>query len=449
MPDIDKILQLSSLFSVTTDCLLKDTQDDPQPAAAQTPSPLPRVTLAQAEDYLTKAQGNAPQMALATALCIVSPIPMLALGTVSELGLLGLDDDLAGGLGMIALLVLVAVAVVLFMQCGAAVREYEFLEKEPIETEHGVTALVRERRAAFAPEYDRANRMGAVLCILAAVPLFAAVMVGVSFLMSMSICLLLVLVACGVYAFVRVGTVQDAMNRLLEDGDFTRGHKAVKGRLTALTAAYWLVVVAIFLWYTFGPNGNGQPQYSWFIWAIAGVVYAACVVAAKAFVRKKCKETAPDRVMVRGLLYSFIDSGRGRACPARSSTADDLWGDNLFKSAKMRQCLCKAVCGNVVGDIIRSGLGGIAGVAHGDADPGIFQHRHIAVKRDAVQRVQVRQVHRRAACGNNVLTPFFCSAASACMVDSGRALAWNGSSVPSISKNAALICAMAVLLIRA
>lgn len=78
MPDIDKILQLSSLFSVTTDCLLKDTQDDPQPAAAQTPSPLPRVTLTQAEDYLTKAQANAPQMALATTLCIVSPIPLLA-----------------------------------------------------------------------------------------------------------------------------------------------------------------------------------------------------------------------------------------------------------------------------------------------------------------------------------------------------------------------------------
>lgn len=283
MPDIDKILQLSSLFSVTTDCLLKDTQDDTQPAAAETPSPLPRVTLTQAEDYLTKAQANAPQMALATALCIVSPIPLLALGTVSELGLLGLDDNLAGGLGMIALLVLVAVAVVLFMQCGAAVREYEFLEKEPIETEHGVTALVRDRRAAFAPEYDRANRIGAALCILAAVPLFTAVMVGVSFLMSMSI---LVLVACGVYAFVRVGTVQDAMDRLLEDGDFTRGHKAVKGRLTALTAAYWLVVVAIFLWYTFGPNGNGQPQYSWFIWAIAGVLYGAVIAAVKLLRRK-------------------------------------------------------------------------------------------------------------------------------------------------------------------
>ena len=368
MPDIDKILQLSSLFSVTTDCLLKDGQDDTQPAAAQTPSPLPRVTLAQAEDYLTKAQANAPQMALATALCIVSPIPLLALGTVSELGLLGLDDNLAGGLGMIALLVLVAVAVVLFMQCGAAVREYEFLEKEPIETEHGVTALVRERRAAFAPEYDRANRIGAALCILAAVPLFTAVMVGVSFLMSMSICLLLVMVACGVYAFVRVGTVQDAMDRLLEDGDFTRGHKAVKGRLTALTAAYWLVVVAIFLWYTFGPNGNGQPQYSWFIWAIAGVVYAACVVAAKAFV------ACPARGFpARGHLPYSCGPHICGPCGASPSGEKTIYSNQT----KMRQCLCKAVCGNVVGDIIRDGLGGIAGVAHGDADPGIFQHRHV------------------------------------------------------------------------
>lgn len=54
----------------------------------------------------------------------------------------------------------------------------------------------------------------------------------------------------------------------------------------ALTAAYWLVVVTIFLWYTFGPNGNGQPQYSWFIWAIAGVMYAALVIAVKAFMKK-------------------------------------------------------------------------------------------------------------------------------------------------------------------
>ena len=285
VPDIDKILQLSCLFGVTTDYLLKDDADEPEYTEDDT-SPLPRVTLAQANDYLAKARANAPKLALATALCVVAPIPLLALGALSEAGLFGIWDDLAGGIGLIALLVIIAAAVAIFMQCSASVRAYEFLQKQAIETEYGVTGLAKERRDAFAPQYDKANILGTVLCVLSAVPVFAAMMVGASFLVSASICLVLALVACGVYAFVRVGTVRDAMDQLLEEGDYTRPNKAIKSRINALTAAYWLVVVAIFLWYTFGPQGNGQPQYSWFIWAIGGVVYAALVIAVKAFMKK-------------------------------------------------------------------------------------------------------------------------------------------------------------------
>ena len=285
VPDIDKILQLSCLFGVTTDYLLKDDAAEPEYTEGDT-SPLPRVTLAQANDYLAKARANAPRLALAAALCVVSPIPLLALGALSEAGLFGIWDDLAGGIGLIALLVIIAVAVAIFMQCSASVRAYEFLQKQAIETEYGVTGLAKERRDAFAPQYDKANILGTVLCVLSAVPVFAAMMVGASFLVSASICLVLALVACGVYAFVRVGTVRDAMDQLLEEGDYTRPNKAIKSRINALTAAYWLVVVAIFLWYTFGPQGNGQPQYSWFIWAIGGVVYAALVIAVKASMKK-------------------------------------------------------------------------------------------------------------------------------------------------------------------
>lgn len=286
VPDIDKILQMSRLFGVTTDYLLKDDQGEPEYTPDDEVSPLPRVTLAQANDYLAKTQANAPKLALATALCIVSPIPLLALGTLREAGLFGIRDDLAGGIGIIALLVIIAAAVAIFMQCSASVRAYEFLQEQAIETEYGVTGLAKERRDAFAPQYDKANILGTVLCVLSAVPVFAAMMVGASFLVSASICLVLALVACGVYAFVRVGTVRDAMDQLLEEGDYTRPNKAIKSRINALTAAYWLVVVAIFLWYTFGPNGNGQPQYSWFIWAIGGVVYAALIIAVKAFMKK-------------------------------------------------------------------------------------------------------------------------------------------------------------------
>lgn len=223
-------------------------------------------------------------MALATALCVLSPVPLIALGALAEYGYF--RADFATGLGLCTLLVLVAVAVVLFMQCGAAVKPYEFLEKEPIDTEYGVTGLAHERRDAFAVQYNRGNTLGTVLCILCAVPLFAAMMfLDTDILAAAAVCLLLVLVACGVHAFVRVGTVQDALNQLLEEGDFTRDAKARKGAIRAVAAAYWLVVVAIFLFYTFGPYGNGQPEYSWFIWAIAGVIFAAVMVVMKAVQR--------------------------------------------------------------------------------------------------------------------------------------------------------------------
>ena len=79
VPDIDKILQLSCLFGVTTDYLLKDDAAEPEYTEDDT-SPLPRVTLAQANDYLAKARANAPKLALAAA---------LAGGAVSFAGLIG------------------------------------------------------------------------------------------------------------------------------------------------------------------------------------------------------------------------------------------------------------------------------------------------------------------------------------------------------------------------
>ena len=73
----------------------------------------------------------------------------------------------------------------------------------------------------------------------------------------------------------------------LGEPEYTAGDDAHKDAIRAVAAAYWLVVVAIFLFYTFGPYGNGQPEYSWFIWAIAGVIFAAVMVVMKAVQRTK------------------------------------------------------------------------------------------------------------------------------------------------------------------
>ena len=66
-----------------------------------------------------------------------------------------------------------------------------------------------------------------------------------------------------------------AMQALLEEEDYTRENKAKSPVIGAVSGIYWLLVTAVYLFYTFGPMGNGLPKYSWFIWAIGGVLYAA------------------------------------------------------------------------------------------------------------------------------------------------------------------------------
>lgn len=292
IPDLDKVVQMSRLFGVTTDYLLRDELEESQPAECDAAPVLCRVTMAQASDYLALRRAAAPKMALATMLCVFSPIALIGLAAVSELSvsIFPIREDAAAGIGLCVLLVLVAVAVVLFMDCRNKAKEYDFLEKEPFETEYGVAGMVKERQKAFKPTYDRMNTIGTVLCVLSVLPLFAtmAFTVGVDFFMTMAVCLLLAVVGVGVYFFVYGGTINGSMEKLLEEGDYTRYEKSRKNITGPVSVIYWLVVTAIFMLYTFGPNGNGQPKYSWIIWAVAGVLYAA-VLAVIRLIRQRKK----------------------------------------------------------------------------------------------------------------------------------------------------------------
>ena len=287
IPDMDKVVQMSRLFGVTTDYLLKDELEEQTAAPVEEESnPLRRVTMGQAADYLARRRAAAPKVAFAVLLCIVSPVTLLLLAAVSEVQRFPISGNAAAGIGLCVLLVLVAVAVSIFLRADAEVRDYRFLEEEPFETEYGVTGMVRQRQREYADTRTRYTTIGVVLCVLAAVPLFAAVCVnGSDLLYVAAVGALLVLVGIGCLFLVNAGVYSGAMEQLLEEGDYTRGqkkHHKVRGTVTTI---YWLVAVAVFLVYTYGPSGNGQPQYSWIIWAVAGVLYAAVMGVVRLILR--------------------------------------------------------------------------------------------------------------------------------------------------------------------
>lgn len=276
VPDMQKVVQMSRLFGVTTDYLLKEELGEPEPAPAEPDAPLRCVTMEQAADYLSLRRAAAPKLALATLLCVLSPVALLLLAALSDRPGAALSENAAAGIGLCVLLVLVAAAVAVFITCAAQVKAYAFLESEPFETAYGVTGMVRERRAAAAPEHTRGKVAGTVLCILSAVPLFIAVCLnGPDLLYVAAVCLLLVLAGVGSALFVYGGVYQAAMDRLLEEGDYVRPRKRQNGVVGAISSIYWLTVTAAYLLWTFGPWWDAQPQDTWILWAVAGVLYGA------------------------------------------------------------------------------------------------------------------------------------------------------------------------------
>ena len=285
VPDMDKVVQMSRLFGVTTDYLLKDEIEE-QAAALVEESPLRRVTMGQAADYLARRRAAAPKVAFAVLLCIVSPVTLLLLAAMSEVQRFPISGNAAAGIGLCVMLVLLAVAVSMFLRADADVRDYRFLEEEPFETEYGVTGMVRQRQREYADTRTRYTTIGAVLYVLAAAPLFAAVCVDGSDLLYVgAVGVLLVLVGIGCLFLVSAGVYSSAMERLLEEGDYARGQKKHRRVLGTVSTIYWLAATAVFLIYTYGPSGNGQPQYSWIIWAVAGVLYAAVMGVVRLLLR--------------------------------------------------------------------------------------------------------------------------------------------------------------------
>lgn len=292
MPDLDKLVQLSEALGVSTDYLLKDeqAQSAPVPATAEQTVKPRHVTQEEARRYLQLQTAAIPKTTLGVALCVWSPIALIGLPVLRSTLNWGFPEEICSGIGLCVLLVMVAAGVALLLTASGKLREFEYLEREPIETDNGAREQVLSMQREMASFCTRQNTIGVVLCILSVLPLFALMCVpGVpDGYYSLAVCALLLLVGIACLLLVRTGSMRGAVDKLLEQGDYTRENKAKSRFVGAVSAAYWLVVTAAFLFYTFGPNGNGRPQYSWFIWAIAGVLYGALMAALSVY-RKKSK----------------------------------------------------------------------------------------------------------------------------------------------------------------
>lgn len=286
IPDLSKILSMSKLFSVSTDVLLKDDielEDAPQLVDSDNDGNLERVTIEMANDFISKKKKTAPIIATGVSLCILSPILLVLLSGLSGL-LSAISETFAVTLGIIVLLVFVAIAVGLFVYSYFKTKEYAFLEDKEFETEYGVTGIVKQKKKDYEPTYFKSCLIGIILCIVSPIALFVSIFLEQEIYYIYGVCILLFIVAVGVFPIVFASNKNGALVRLLQEGEYTKTNKANRPWLSAVTGAFWLITVAVYLIWSF--VGNAW-HISWLVWAIAGILYGAFVGILNVVLSKK------------------------------------------------------------------------------------------------------------------------------------------------------------------
>ena len=168
LPDLNRILDLSRLFSVSTDFLLKE--EETMEEETEPPDPeqelfsgektgneteeqvlegewvapeemedengkyYRRVSFSEALDYLEQMGEYGRQLGRGVMLCIFAPAALVgsvAAGSVA-MGNSVRAENIAGGIGTVLLLLLIAWAVVIFIGSASKIEKYQYLSKKAL-----------------------------------------------------------------------------------------------------------------------------------------------------------------------------------------------------------------------------------------------------------------------------------------------------------------------------
>lgn len=291
IPDLDKILKLSQIFGVSTDYLLKDELEEEtgnievvDVIDEDKDTQIRKVSLDEANQYMELVEQVSKRIAAGVVGCILSPALLILICGLAETKMISMTEDMAAGVGVTVLLLMIAGSVAILILGAMKLDKYEYLEKELLDLEYGISGIVQTKQDSFESIFKKCIASGVALCICCPVPLMIAAAFSASDIVFIfCVDILLLLVALAVYMFVWAGMINESYQKLLEEGDYTREKKLENKKNENLSKVYWCIVTAIYLGYSFVTMDWHR---SWIIWPCAGVLFAA-VCGITAMIRKK------------------------------------------------------------------------------------------------------------------------------------------------------------------
>ncbi len=292
IPDLQKILKMAEVFNVSTDYLLKE---DMEPDTNATPAsysentdtftPLRRVSMEEASEYIALRKAVLPKVGLGVFLCVTCPVVLILLAGLQSAHVITASENVVAAIGLLVLFAQIGTAVWLFISQGGKLGKYAFLEQESFDTEYGVDGMARERLAASEPYNTRALTVGVLLCVLGCVPLVITAVLGApSVVIVAMVCLLLLAIGCAVYMFIAICGVHSSYKVILQADDYTAEQKKRNKKLEPLSRIYWLFITVVYLAVSFI---TGRWDITWIIWAVSGVLFALIRVIGESLINTK------------------------------------------------------------------------------------------------------------------------------------------------------------------
>ena len=287
VPGMDKILQLSEIFGVSTDYLLKDSielEEYVEQESKSEESSMRYVSMEEANSYLDLTQNIAHKMALGVAMCIMSPAIIITLSNLYLLDQFSFSENQSQAIALTLFFITIASAVVIFISIGMKFKDFEYLKTEPIETEYGVSGMVKSKMKAYKETYSKYNIIGVTLCILSVLPVILSSFADKDLTDVIGVIGTLFMVAVGVFMLVTVGTIWSSFNVLLQEGEYSVEGKAKSKVVGSIAGIYWLLTTALYLFISFY---YGAWDKSWMIWPVAGVLFGAVAAIANLVIKSK------------------------------------------------------------------------------------------------------------------------------------------------------------------
>lgn len=231
----------------------------------------PVVTLEEAQNYSQAVFRNRWTLTIAISLFILSPATLIVLASSNA------SSPASTTVGVVILLLMVAAGVSMLVQRSGQLAPFQRLVQGRFSISPEVSAWATAQSLTYAAQRTRATAIAITIWILSALPviiagLFSDTQSDPGLFAGIGVALTLLIVAVGFYVILPSQwskTVEDTLLKQQGDDEEAETSSPV-GR--AILGAYWPIVVAIYLGWSFWTN---DWHITWIVFPVAGLAFAA------------------------------------------------------------------------------------------------------------------------------------------------------------------------------